>query len=118
MKIAFYVINTFRFIAEVMTLIILITYGLRFPFPLNGLIGILLPILLLVVWGLFVAPKAKVQLNLLLKCFIELAIFTTTYLVFQHFSHTHLPVLFLGYAILTSVCSKITDKLLDSHSYS
>lgn len=115
MKTAFYIVNALRFIAEVMTLIILITYGLRFAFPLNVLIGLLLPACLLVIWGLFVSPKAKVVLSMLLKCFIEIVIFTAAYLIFHHFSHTQLPILYLCYAIITSICSKIIDRLLESN---
>ena len=115
MTIAFYIVNALRFIAEVMTLIIFITYGLRFAFPLNVFIGLLLPACLLVIWGLFVSPKARVVLSLLLKCFIEIVIFTAAYLIFHQFSHTQLPILYLCYAIITSICSKIVDRLLESN---
>lgn len=115
MKTAFYIVNALRFIAEVMTLIIFITYGLRCAFPSNLLIGLLMPACCLVIWGMFVAPKAKISLNLLLKFLIEIAIFTSAYLVLQQFSHSQLPIIYLSYAIMTSIASKLVDKRLQSY---
>lgn len=112
MKISFYIVNAFRFIAEVMTFIILVVYGLKITFPYNLFFGILLPIIFLFVWGIFIAPKAKIKLSLLPKFLIEIIIFATAYLIYRQFSITNFPVLFFIYAITTSICSKITDNFL------
>lgn len=58
MTIAFYIVNALRFIAEVMTLIIL-SLTAAFCIPVKCILGLLLPACLLVIWGLFVSPKAK-----------------------------------------------------------
>lgn len=112
MKISFYIINSFRFISEILTFIILIVYGLKFSFPYNLILGIILPVTLLFVWGLFVAPKSPNRLSILPQSVLEIIIFATAYLIFKRFSSTSLPILFLIYAIITSAISKINDKIL------
>ncbi len=113
LKKTFYTVNAFRFLAEIFTFFIFIIYGLKFAFPLNILLGIILPLLTLVIWGTFVAPNARIKLSLFLKFLIEFSIFLIAFLMFNHFSRSSLPMLFLLYALATSILSKITDKIMD-----
>lgn len=46
-----------RFLIEITTTILIITIGLtKYSLPLNILIGILLPIIFISLWGFFIAP--------------------------------------------------------------
>lgn len=117
MTTASYIVSTFRFIAEVLILIILIAYGLRFDFSLNILLGMLLPILLSIIWAIVISPQAKNKLSSLLNCLKKFAIYTATSLVNKQFIHTLLPVLYANYTNMIRIYSKMIDKTFESNAY-
>lgn len=79
-----FIINAIlRFCLEVLTTVLIITLGLtKFAVPNNLIIGIVLPIVFILTWYLFVAPKANHRLNSIFRIIIEIIIFTmATYLL-------------------------------------
>lgn len=79
-----------RFLIEIITAILIITIGLtKYSLPLNILIGIILPIIFSLLWGLFVAPHSSRRGSTILQVFIELVVFgTCTYLLVSKLSTT------------------------------
>ncbi|MHC9537377.1 YrdB family protein [Dellaglioa sp. BT-FLS60] len=74
-----------RFLIEVMTFIIIVCVGFsEFSMPFNILLGIVLPLIFVVLWAFFVAPKSSYKSNIIVRLIIELVIFsTTTILIYQ-----------------------------------
>ena len=95
-----------RFLIEIITAILIITIGLtKYSLPLNILIGIILPIIFFLLWGLFVAPHSSRQGSTILQIFIELIVFSTcTYLIVAKLSIiaglTYLLITFLNTVII------------------
>lgn len=76
-----------RFLTEMATAILIVTIGLtKYSLPLNILIGIILPTIFILLWGLFVAPHSQRQ-GSISRVFIELIVFgTCTYLIVSKLS--------------------------------
>lgn len=118
MKILVYVIHGIRFLTEMVSLFIFIYFGLKFLFPLNLLLGIAVPLLVLVIWGKFVAPKATFKIHLGLKFLIEFCIFALAFFYWHSFVLDRLPYFFIVLAFVISVLSKICDRFyLESNSH-
>ncbi|ATY88702.1 YrdB family protein [Lactococcus lactis] len=109
MKIISNFIYLLRFLAEVLTLSLLIIYGLKYQFPFNLLFGIFLPAICVLIWGLLIAPKSKIKISVPLKFMIETFIFVIVFLIFKHAYSGMLPILYLTLALFTSLLSKIVD---------
>ncbi|OWF32863.1 YrdB family protein [Companilactobacillus kimchii] len=77
-----------RFLTEMATAILIVTIGLtKYSLPLNILIGIILPTIFILLWGLFVAPHSPRQGSTISRVFIELIVFgTCTYLIVSKLS--------------------------------
>ncbi|QDK71533.1 YrdB family protein [Lactococcus protaetiae] len=117
MKNLFYIINAIRFLCEMVSLVIFVWFGLKFNFPLNLLTGIFVPIVVLGVWGTFVAPKAKIKLGLVVKLLIGGAIFGIAFLYFYYFSAGVLPIVYIIIVLTVSILSKISDRLYPEGLY-
>ena len=66
------VIDGIRFLCEVFAIVSLGIWGfVAFPFWLNIIVGIGAPILAIVLWGLFRAPKAVFRVDPFVKALIE-----------------------------------------------
>jgi hypothetical protein len=99
------------------SLAIFVWFGLSFSFPLNVLASFLVPLVVLVLWGTFVAPKAKIKIGLTAKFLLEVLIFAGAFFYFAHFVVGVLPVIFIVVVLIVSILSKISDKLYPEGLY-
>lgn len=65
-----------RFLIEMLTLILLIFLGLeKYQFPFNLMIGILVPVIIYVIWSIYMAPLSPHRARLWGRITIEVVIF-------------------------------------------
>ena len=99
-----------RFILEVVTIILLIGIGFaKNKFPINILIGILLPLLIIVVWSIFVAPSSQNRASSLVRISIEILVYMSVASVLLDNYSLKIAISYLGFAILNSVVNFIRD---------
>lgn len=94
----------FRFILEMLALVALFLLGTASSdsLPIQLLLGLGLPIAVMVVWGLFVAPKASRRLDDPLRLAVELVIWFAAVLAFGVATGWIVAILF-GLAVLISL---------------
>jgi len=94
----------FRFILEMMALVALFLFGTSLSDNLlvQLVVGIGLPVVIMVVWGLFISPKASRRLPDPPRLGVELGIFFIGVLAFGLAVSWILAIIF-GLAVLTSV---------------
>jgi hypothetical protein len=75
----FFLLNSgLRFLLEMATIILIIIIAFsNYRLPLNLLIGIVLPIMLIILWGIFVAPKSPNRGSIVVRIAIETLFFGT-----------------------------------------
>ena len=72
------VIDAIRFLCEVFAIVTLGIWGfVAFPFWLNIVVGIGAPVLAIVLWGLFRAPKAVLAVDPFVKAIVEIVVMGT-----------------------------------------
>jgi hypothetical protein len=74
----------FRFILELLALLALFLWGTAVSdaLPTQLVVGVGAPVFVMVVWGLFVAPKARRRLSDPIRVMVELLIFTLAAVAF------------------------------------
>lgn len=105
MKNLFLISNGIRFLMEPATLAIWLIFGSK----ISWLLAIAVLVLILIIWGLWVAPKSAKKLPIPARLLLEVLIFAGTFLLYWHFQASLLAVAYLVIALLTSVLSKIGD---------
>lgn len=72
------VVDALRFLCEVFAIVTLAIWGFStFPFWLNIIVGIGAPVLAIVLWGLFRAPKAVLAVDPFVKALVEILVMGT-----------------------------------------
>jgi len=72
------VVDGIRFLCEVFAIVSLSIWGfVTFPYWLNLAVGIGAPLLAIVLWGLFRAPKAVLAVDPFVKAIVEIAVMGT-----------------------------------------
>jgi hypothetical protein len=94
----------FRFILEMLALVALFLFGLSLSddLPVQLVLAICLPLLAMIVWGLFVAPKASRRLDDPARLAVELVVWFAGVLAFGFAISVILAILF-GLAVLISL---------------
>ena len=94
----------FRFILEMLALVALFLLGLSLSddLPVQLVLAICLPLLAMIVWGLFVAPKASRRLDDPARLAVELVVWFAGVLAFGFAVSWILAILF-GLAVLISL---------------
>lgn len=94
----------FRFVLEMLVLVALLLFGwsLSDSLPLQLVLGLGLPAIVMVIWGLFVAPRASRRLDDPVRLAVELVIWFTGVLAFG-FAVSWILALLFGLAVLVSL---------------
>ena len=94
----------FRFVLEMLVLVALFLFGwsLSDSLPVQLVLGLGLPAIVIVVWGLFVAPKASRRLADPVRLAVELVIWFAGVLAFG-FAVSWLLALLFGMAVFVSL---------------
>lgn len=72
------IVDALRFLCEVFAIVTLGIWGFStFPFWLNIVVGIGAPVLAIVLWGLFRAPKAVLAVDPFVKALVEILVMGT-----------------------------------------
>lgn len=72
------VVDAVRFLCEVFAIVTLAIWGfVTFPFWVNLVVGIGAPVLAIVLWGLFRAPKAVLAVDPFVKALVEIVVMGT-----------------------------------------
>ena len=72
------IVEALRFLCEVFAIVTLGIWGFTtFPFWLNIVVGIGAPVLAIVLWGLFRAPKAVFAVDQFVKALVEIVVMGT-----------------------------------------
>lgn len=72
------VVDAIRFLCEVFAIVTLGIWGFAtFPFGMNFAVGIGAPVLAIVLWGLFRAPKAVFAVDPFVRALVEIAVMGT-----------------------------------------
>ena len=72
------IVDGLRFLCEVFAIVTLGIWGfVTFPFWLNIVVGIGAPVLAIVLWGLFRAPKAVLAVDPFVKALVEIVVMGT-----------------------------------------
>jgi len=94
----------FRFVLEMLVLVALFLFGwsLSDSLPAQLVLGLSLPAIVIVVWGLFVAPRATRRLDDPVRLAVELVIWFVGALAFG-FAVSWLLTMLFGLAVLVSL---------------
>ena len=98
-----------RFLVEVTSFFILVIVGFyKFKFPFNIVIGIILPILLAIIWGIFIAPNSPNRLTNNYRLILELFIFVIVFIVLRLGGYSNLAFIYLAISVINSLINYIS----------
>lgn len=91
-----YAILSIRFLLEICILISIGYWGYQFPklLGMKIIFCILAPVLIAIIWGTFISPKAPVHLPLILYILMELIIFGFAFFALYKTGHQTLAFVF------------------------
>ncbi|WP_430734599.1 YrdB family protein [Fructobacillus parabroussonetiae] len=97
-----------RFLMEIITCILLIMTGLTFSnLLLKSTFAGIIPVALMIIWAIYMAPKSKKRLPETSRLFIEVLIFGYTSIMTCLFS----PTMAMSYLVIISINTLLDHKL-------
>lgn len=97
-------LDILAFVVEVFALVSLAVWGFTvWPFPWNIVAGITAPVVGLVVWALFVAPRAVFAVHPFVRAVVELLVYLAATLAWWHLGATWVGVVFALVAVTVGV---------------
>lgn len=98
-----------RFLIEVTSFFTLVIVGfLKFKFPFNIAVGAILPILLAIIWGIFVAPNSPNRLTDNYRLILELVIFIVVFIVLRLGGYSNLSFIYLAISVINALINYIS----------
>jgi hypothetical protein len=98
------VIAIIRFVLEITAFVVLAVWGfVTWPFPWNILVGVLAPVLAIVLWALFLSPKAVLRVDPFGKALIEMLIMFSAAFAFLQLGLWPVAIVFAVLAVVTGV---------------
>lgn len=98
------VVDGIRFLCELFAIVSLGIWGFTmFPFWLNLVVGIGAPVLAIVLWGLFRAPKAVLAVDPFVKALVEIVVMGTAAYAWADMGHWIVAGVFAATALVTGL---------------
>ncbi|HEY0248030.1 MAG TPA: YrdB family protein [Gryllotalpicola sp.] len=98
------VIDALRFLCEVFAVVSLAVWGFTmFPFWLNLVVGIGAPVLAILLWGLFRAPKAVFAVDPFVKALVEIVVLGTAAYAWADMHHWIVAGVFAAVAFVAGL---------------
>jgi hypothetical protein len=99
-------VDVVRFLCEIFAFLTLALWGfLAWPFPWNVVAGIAAPGLAILVWALFVSPRAVIPTHLFVRSVVELLIFASATIAWWSMGQTWIGLAFAVVAVTSGVLS-------------
>ncbi|MGC5169124.1 YrdB family protein [Microbacterium sp. DT81.1] len=93
-----------RFLTEIFAFLTFALWGfLAWPFPWNIVAGIAAPAAAILLWALFVSPKAVIPTHLFVRSFVELLIFASATIAWWSMGQTWIGIAFAVVAVTSGV---------------
>jgi hypothetical protein len=93
-----------RFFLELFAFFSLGFWGVAvWPFPLNVVVGIAAPVVAIILWALFLSPRAVIRIDLYGQAVVELLIFAAAALAWLHLGQPIIATVFAVVAVASGV---------------
>jgi len=105
---AFGIPEVVKFLLELVAFATLAAWGfIAWPAPLNIVIGILTPVVAILLWALFVSPKAVIRIDTFGRAIVEIIVMAAAALAWWDLGH---PVIALVFAVVATAIGIITGR--------
>lgn len=97
-------VDVVRLLVEVFALASLAFWGfVAWPFPWNIVVGIGAPVILALVWALFVSPKAVIRVHPFVRAIVELLLYVAVTVVWWELDQPWVGIVFAVIAVAQGV---------------
>lgn len=97
-------VDVLAFVCEIFAFVTLAIWGFAlWPFPWNIVVGILAPVAAILVWALFVSPRAVLAVHPFVRAVVELLVYLAATLAWWSMGATWVGLIFAAVAVTAGV---------------